>query len=85
VGISTDTLDDQKDFTKKEKLNFPLLADADKTVTKAYGVLSPRGFASRHTFIIDKKGVLRKVYDKVSPAKHPDEVIRYIKENLKEK
>jgi peroxiredoxin len=39
VGISTDTLADQKDFTEKEKLNFPLLADSDKKVAKAYGAL----------------------------------------------
>jgi peroxiredoxin Q/BCP len=80
VGISNDTLEDQDRFTKKEKLNFPLLADTDKKVTRAYGSMSTRGFPSRHTFVIDKKGVLRKVYTTVSPAKHPDEVLNYVKE-----
>lgn len=82
LGISTDDLEAQDKFTKKEKLNFPLLADPEKKVTKAYGALSPRGFANRYTYVIDKKGVLRQVYTKVSPATHPDEVLSYIKENL---
>ncbi len=37
VGISNDTLELQGKFTSKEKLSFPLLADTDKSVTKAYG------------------------------------------------
>jgi len=85
VGISCDTLDKQKEFTKKESLNFPLLADPEKTVTKAYGALGTSGVPNRYTFIIDKKGVLRKIYKKVTPGKHPDEVIDYIKEKLTEK
>lgn len=82
LGISTDTLDLQQQFITKEKLNFPLFADADKKVTKAYGALNPKGFASRYTFVIDKTGVLRKVYTKVAPDKHPDEVIDYVKSEL---
>jgi peroxiredoxin Q/BCP len=82
VGISTDTLSAQEQFTKKEKLNFPILADPEKKVTAAYGALSDRGFANRYTFVIDKKGTLRKVYTKVGPAKHPDEVLDFVKEEL---
>lgn len=82
LGISTDTLELQEKFTTKEKLTFPLFADTEKTVTKAYGALNAKGVASRYTYVIDKKGVLRKIYTKVSPAKHPDEVLDYIKENL---
>jgi thioredoxin-dependent peroxiredoxin len=82
VGISTDKLDAQEKFVKKEKLSFPLLSDADKTTAKAYGSLGPRGLASRYTFVIDKTGTLRKVYTKVGVAKHPDEVLDFVKENL---
>jgi peroxiredoxin Q/BCP len=85
IGISNDTLEKQEEFTKKEKLNFPLLADTDKRVTKAYGSLSARGFPARHTFVIDRKGVLRKVYTTVSPDKHPDEVLDYIHSELNKK
>jgi peroxiredoxin Q/BCP len=82
IGISTDKLDDQMKFTDKEKLNFPLFADPDKKATKAFGALSDRGFASRYTFVIDKKGIVRKIYTKVTPADHPEEVLKYVKENL---
>jgi peroxiredoxin Q/BCP len=83
VGISVDTLDLQQKFTDKNKLNFPLLADDGKTVTKVFGVLGTSGLATRKTFVIDKQGVLRKVYDKVTPANHPEEVLKYVKEELK--
>lgn len=76
---------DQRRFTDKEKLTYPLLADADKKTAKAYGVLSARGFANRATFVIDKKGVVRKIYPKVKPAENAEEVLDWIKDNLKEK
>jgi peroxiredoxin Q/BCP len=82
IGISTDTLDDQKKFTDKESLNFPLVADADKAATKAYGALGPRGFANRYTFVIDKQGMIRRTYLQVNPANHPQEVLTFVKENL---
>jgi peroxiredoxin Q/BCP len=85
IGISTDTLDDQNQFIEKSSLNFPLLADADKKVTKEYGVLSPGGLAKRVTFVIDKKGVVRKIYPNVNADKNPEEVLNYVKENLAEK
>jgi peroxiredoxin Q/BCP len=84
IGISTDKLADQQKFTDKEKLNFPLFADTDKKVTKAYGVLNEkRGMANRSTFVIDKKGVVRKIYAEVKPADHPKEVLKFIEEELK--
>ncbi len=86
LGISTDKLGDQEKFTDKEKLNFPLLADADKKVAQDYGVLNPdRGFAFRSTFVIDKKGIVRKIYSKADADKNPQEVLDYVKENLADK
>jgi peroxiredoxin Q/BCP len=88
IGISTDTLEKQEEFTKGSKLNFPLYADPDKKIAREYGVLNAeRGVANRATFVIDKKGVLRKVYaaGTVNPKQHPEEVISYIKENLESK
>ncbi len=83
IGISTDKLDAQQKFTDKEKLNFPLFADPDKKAAKAFGVLNDNGAtAKRWTFIIDKEGVVRKVYNQVTPVKHPEEVVEYIKNNL---
>ncbi len=83
IGASTDGLAKQQEFTDKEKLTYPLLADNAKKVCEAYGVLPQGGNAAkRYTFVIDKKGTLRKVYTKVSPANHPDEVLTFIKEHL---
>lgn len=85
LGISTDKLDAQKKFTDKESLNFPLLADPDKKITKAYGVLSGRGVADRATFVIDKKGIVRKIYPKANADENPKQVLDWIKKNLQTK
>ena len=86
LGISVDKIEDQKKFTEKEGLNYPLLADPEKQVVKRYGVLSPRGFAQRSTFVIDREGVVRKVYPAVTNAReHPEEVMKFVKEHLAEK
>src|SRR4051812_11700079 len=87
IGISTDKVEDQQKFTDKEKLNFPLIADPDKKAARAFGVLMPNGrFAQRATFVIDKKGVVRKVFPQVGDAgKHPEEVLAWVKENLADK
>jgi peroxiredoxin Q/BCP len=86
LGISTDRLSDQEKFTDKERLNFPLLADADKKVTEEYGVLNAgRGFAQRATFVIDKKGIVRKVYPAANADKNPREVLDWVRENLADK
>jgi len=85
VGISTDTLKLQQKFTEKEKLNFPLYADAEQKVAKAFDVLIPgRPLARRCTFIINKKGNIAKIFDPVKNAGgHPEEVLEYVKEHLK--
>ena len=86
IGISTDNLSDQRNFAKKENLNFPLLADNDKKAAKTFGVLMAKydkKYTQRVTFVIDKQGVIRKIYPKVDIKKHPDEVLAYIRENLK--
>jgi peroxiredoxin Q/BCP len=83
VGISTDDLGAQEQFTKKEKLNFPLVADADKKIAKAYGVLNEqRGMAQRATFVIDKKGIVRKIYPQANANTNPKEALTWIRENL---
>lgn len=85
LGISVDSLQAQQQFTDKEKLTYPLLADAEKQAAKAYGVLSNRGFANRVTFVIDKKGVIRKIYPNANATKNAQEVLDWVKDNLKEK
>jgi peroxiredoxin Q/BCP len=78
-------LEDQQKFTEKEQLSYPLLADPEKKIAKAYGVLSPRGFANRATFVIDKKGFIRRIYPNANAQKNAEEVLDFVKNNLKEK
>ncbi len=85
MGISVDSLADQQKFTKRDKLSYPLLADAEKETAKAYGVLSPRGFANRTTFVIDKKGIVRKIFPNANATLNAEEVLDWVKDNLKTK
>jgi peroxiredoxin len=61
LGISADTVESHKRFVEKEHLNFPLLADTEKKMMTAYGVLAPNGFANRVTFIIGEDGRIREI------------------------
>jgi len=62
LGISMDDLDTQKRFAESLKLPFPLLADPEGKVAKAYGVFN-EGHASRVTFVIGKDGTILKVLE----------------------
>ena len=78
LGVSLDAVDSHKQFCTKEGLSFKLLADTDQKVTTKYGSLSTyqdKTYAARNTFLIDPTGVIRKVYVKVKPAGHSDEVL----------
>ncbi|MGA2375461.1 MAG: peroxiredoxin [Candidatus Sulfotelmatobacter sp.] len=78
VGVSVDTVDSHKGFCAKEGLNFKLLADSSHTVAQEYGSTMDHDgttLAARNTFLIDPTGVIRKVYLKVSPQGHSDEVL----------
>ncbi len=78
VGVSVDSADSHKSFCTKEGLNFKVLADTNHTVSSSYGsVMDYQGttYAARNTFLIDPSGVIRKVYLKVKPATHSDDVL----------
>jgi len=71
-------VDSHVQFCTKENLTFKLLSDPDHVVTSQYGSLSAFGkmqVAARNTFLIDPTGVIRKVYLKVNPQGHSDEVL----------
>ena len=65
---SVDPLDDNIGFAAKEGADFPLLSDVTKSVAQAYGVLSPRGYALRHTYYIDDTGTIVAIDRTVKPA-----------------
>jgi len=79
VGVSADDVESHAEFCDSEGLKFPLLADTDGEVSKAYG--SWLGVVSlRHTYIIDPEGILREIYTGVRPAIHSTEVLARLDE-----
>lgn len=78
VGVSVDSVGSHKDFCAKEGLNFKLLADTEHAVSSRYGSMmtyQEKQYSARNTFLIDPTGTIRKVYLKVKPAGHSDEVL----------
>ena len=78
LGVSVDTAESHKDFCTKEGLNFKLLADTEAKVSEQYGsIMEYNGakFSARNTFIIDPQGKIAKVFEKVKPGGHSEEVL----------
>ncbi|MCC7462001.1 MAG: peroxiredoxin [Gammaproteobacteria bacterium] len=75
LGVSVQDVASKKAFATKHGLPFPLLADTDKSVAKAYDVLSPMGFAKRETFIIDPLGTITRHYAAVDPNTHSTQLL----------
>ena len=82
VGVSVDGEDSHKRFAAEHGLGFSLLADPDRTVSKAYQVLRLFGvFTKRVTFVIDTDGTIRGVFHhELSAKKHVDEVRGLLRE-----
>ncbi|XOZ34457.1 thioredoxin-dependent thiol peroxidase [Halomonadaceae bacterium KBTZ08] len=82
LGVSRDTVKSHRKFADKEALNFPILADPEHEVLKAYNLLKgktmfgkPALGVNRESFLIDEEGVIRKHYAKVKPQEHVDEIL----------
>ncbi len=73
-GISVDSKESQKKFKEENNLNFPLLSDEDKSVSKAYDVLNNFGVANRITFIIDKEGKIAYILRDINISEHANQV-----------
>lgn len=81
IGISLDSVESHQRFGKKYGLNFTLLSDRDRVVTSEYGVLGSLlglKYAKRTTFLIDKSGIIRKIFQKVDVDGHDREVLAAI-------
>jgi len=91
LGISTDSVASHRKFSQKYKLSFTILADIDKKVVKEYGVWQPKKFMGREflgtvrsSYLINSEGKIVKIYEKVNPSVHAQEVIKDL-ENIKGK
>jgi thioredoxin-dependent peroxiredoxin len=82
VGASGDDMKLQKEFIDENKLPFPLMCDTDLKLIKDLGIRmnATAMMPKRITFVIDKEGKILKIYDKVDTAKHPKEVLDFVKE-----
>lgn len=79
IGISMDPPEVHEKFKAKHNLHFHLLSDPEKTVITAYGAWGPKMFGRegilRRTFLIDPDGVVQKVYGRVTPLGHGEQVV----------
>ncbi|HJT56449.1 MAG TPA: peroxiredoxin, partial [Ktedonobacteraceae bacterium] len=85
LGVSTDNVRSHEKFAEKYGLPFPLLSDTDTAVSNRFGVYGEKNLygkkymgVSRATFLIDKDGIVRKVWPKVKPEGHADEVLEAV-------
>lgn len=86
LGISKDSIPSHKKFAEKYKLPFTLLADHEKRVIQQYGAWQPKKFMGREflgtvrsSFLIDPEGNIVKIYPKVNPVIHAQEVVNDLK------
>ena len=86
LGISPDDEDSHKKFGEKMKVPFILLADTEKDLAKKFGVWGKKQFmgreymgVNRSTFLVNEKGKIFKVFEKVKPAGHAQEVLEAFK------
>lgn len=84
-GVSVDSTASHAKFSKKYKLPFVLLADPEKKIVTAYGVWGKKKFMGREymgtrrmSFLIDPRGRIAKIYEKVKPPAHAEEVLQDI-------
>jgi peroxiredoxin Q/BCP len=76
-----DSPEQNKRFADSLGADYPILADPDKKVARAYGVIQPgRPFAARWTFYIDKEGIIRAIDKRVRAAQAGPDVAAKLKE-----
>jgi peroxiredoxin Q/BCP len=82
LGVSNDSIKSHQKFIKKHDLPFSLIADEDKKIVEDYGVWQLKKFMGREymgivrtTFVIDEKGVIERVIDKVDSANAADQIL----------
>lgn len=86
VGISKDQASDHEKFKAKYKLNFTLLSDSEGRVIEAYGAWGKKMFGKegilRKTFLINPQGQVVKVWGRVTPLGHGQQVAEALKRHL---
>lgn len=85
-GVSVDDEQSHQKFIDKRSLPYPLLADTEKEIVKAYGVWVEKSMfgkkymgIERSSFIIGKDGCIQAILEKVKPGKHIDQLLEALK------
>ena len=83
LGISKDTVDSHQKFAQKHNLRFTIFSDVEKKIIKKYKAWGEKKFMGktfdgvlRKTYLIDKKGNIVKIYEKVNPLTHAEEILK---------
>ncbi|MBC7452018.1 MAG: thioredoxin-dependent thiol peroxidase [Cytophagales bacterium] len=83
IGISTDTEKSHQKFIQKLDLPFPLISDTDKTIHEQYGVWREKSLYGRTymgtvrtTFLIDEKGIISEIIEKVKTDQHTAQILK---------
>jgi len=76
IGISADSVKSHEKFVSKYDLPFTLLSDSEKKAAKSFGALE-KGRVKRRTWLINENWQIEKVFKKVSPMKHNQELNEY--------
>lgn len=86
IGVSADSEKRQLNFSEKNELNFPLIADEDKQVINAFGVWGPKKFMGREyegiirkSFIMNEKMVIEHIVEKVKTKDHAAQILSLYK------
>ena len=86
IGVSKDSCDSHKKFIKNKKLNITLISDMEKEIQEIYGVWRLKKFMGRKfmgtvrsTFLIDSRGIIKKIWDKVKVNGHVEDVLNEVK------
>ena len=86
IGVSSDDSESHLKFRKKMNISYFLVSDTDFVISKRYGVYGPKMFMgkeymgiNRTTFLVDRNGVVFKIFDKVKPLGHSHEVLEEFK------
>ncbi|MDE4541629.1 thioredoxin-dependent thiol peroxidase [Thermoanaerobacterium sp. R66] len=87
IGVSLDDLESHKKFIEKFNLPFVLLSDNDAKVSTEYGVYKEKNMygkkkmgIERSTFVIDRNGIVKKIFRKVKVDGHVDEILKVLEE-----
>ena len=83
--MSADSVKAQKNFCTKQDFPFPLLSDPDKITIHLYGAIGTKKMYGKEyegilriSYLINEKGIIEKVYDKVRPKEHAADVLKYL-------